>query len=69
MRAVHETGTHGGPPTKLVGTTVVLAFAFGSAVLIAEVLDSGDGMDHGEAHGPTIEHSTPRSTEGRGDRS
>jgi len=37
--AVHRTGVHGGPSPRLVGTIVVLAFAFGSAVLIAEALD------------------------------
>jgi hypothetical protein len=35
---VHETGIHGGPPVRLVGTATALAFAFGSAVLIAEAL-------------------------------
>ena len=34
--AVHRTGVHGGPPPRLVGTLVVLAFVFGTAVLIAE---------------------------------
>jgi UDP-N-acetylmuramyl pentapeptide phosphotransferase/UDP-N-acetylglucosamine-1-phosphate transferase len=37
--AVHRTGVHGGPSPRLVGTIVVLAFVFGSAVLIAEALD------------------------------
>jgi hypothetical protein len=36
--AVHETGIHGGPPASLVGALALLAFLFGSAVLIAEVL-------------------------------
>ena len=36
--AVHRTGVHGGPPPRLVGTVVVLAFVFGSAVLIAEAV-------------------------------
>jgi len=47
--AVHETGIHGGPPVRLVGALTVLAFLFGSGVLIAEVL-SDDGAGHGEAH-------------------
>ena len=34
--AVHNTGIHGGPPTRLVGAAVIFAFAFGSSVLIAE---------------------------------
>ena len=47
--AVHETGIHGGPPVRLVGALTVLAFVFGSAVLIAEVAD-GDSGDHGGDH-------------------
>jgi hypothetical protein len=34
---LHETGIHGGPPTRLVGIVAAVAFVFGSAVLIAEV--------------------------------
>jgi hypothetical protein len=34
--AVHETGIHGGPPTRLVAIVAAVAFVFGSAVLIAE---------------------------------
>jgi hypothetical protein len=48
--AVHETGIHGGPPARLVGAVVVVAFVFGSAVLLAEVLggeDEGGGHDGG----------------------
>ena len=36
--AVHETGIHGGPPTRLVGAAVIFAFVFGAAVLIAEAI-------------------------------
>jgi hypothetical protein len=35
---VHETGIHGGPPPRLVGAVAAVAFVFGSAVLIAELL-------------------------------
>jgi hypothetical protein len=35
---LHETGIHGGPPTKVVGAVAVVAFVFGTAVLIAEVV-------------------------------
>jgi hypothetical protein len=35
---VHETGVHGGPPVRAVGAAAVLAFLFGSAVLLAEAL-------------------------------
>jgi uncharacterized protein DUF4396 len=36
--AVHETGIHGGPPTRLVATVTVAAFIFGASVLVAEVI-------------------------------
>jgi hypothetical protein len=36
--AVHETGIHGGPPTRVVAIVAAIAFVFGSAVLIAEVI-------------------------------
>ena len=49
--AVHETGIHGGPPTRLVGAIAVVAFAFGSAVLIAEAVGD-DGNGHGGGHQP-----------------
>jgi hypothetical protein len=35
---VHETGIHGGPPVRAVAIAAAVAFAFGSAVLIAEAL-------------------------------
>ncbi len=34
--AVHETGIHGGPPTKVVGTVLVAAAIFGIVVLALE---------------------------------
>jgi hypothetical protein len=34
--AVHATGVHGGPPPRLVGAILAVAFVFGTAVLIAE---------------------------------
>jgi hypothetical protein len=33
--AVHETGIHGGLPPRVVGAAAALAFAFGTAVLLA----------------------------------
>jgi hypothetical protein len=36
--AVHRTGVHGGPPPRLVGTLLAVAFVFGSGVLLAEAL-------------------------------
>ena len=36
--AVHETGIHGGPSPRVVGTIAVLAATFGTVVLVAEAL-------------------------------
>jgi hypothetical protein len=36
--AVHETGIHGGPPPSVIKAIAVVAFVFGSAVLIAELI-------------------------------
>ena len=36
--AVHETGIHGGPPTRVVAVIAALAGIFGTAVLISEAL-------------------------------
>ncbi len=36
--AVHETGIHGGPPPRVVAAITIAAAAFGSIVLLAEVL-------------------------------
>ncbi|MDQ4048328.1 MAG: DUF4396 domain-containing protein, partial [Actinomycetota bacterium] len=46
---LHETGIHGGPPTKLVALIAGAAFIFGSTVLIAEAADS-DGGGHDGGH-------------------
>lgn len=48
--AVHETGIHGGPPARLVGAIAAVAFVFGAAVLIGEVLSDDSGGDHGSGH-------------------
>ena len=45
--AVHETGIHGGPPVRVVAVAAAVAFAFGSAVLIAEALDDDPPAPHG----------------------
>jgi hypothetical protein len=37
--AVHETGIHGGPSPRVVGTILAIAFVFGSTVLGAELID------------------------------
>ncbi|MDX6583138.1 MAG: hypothetical protein QOI10_2322 [Solirubrobacterales bacterium] len=36
--AVHETGIHGGPPVRVVKIIAVIAFVFGAAVLIGELI-------------------------------
>jgi hypothetical protein len=36
--AVHETGIHGGPPTRLVAMVAAAAFVFGVAVLVADAI-------------------------------
>ena len=36
--AVHETGIHGGPPTRVVAAVAAAAAVFGTAVLIAEAV-------------------------------
>jgi hypothetical protein len=36
--AVHETGVHGGPPTRVVGAVAALAGVLGAIVLIAEAI-------------------------------
>ena len=44
--AVHETGIHGGPSPRVVGIVLAVAAVFGTAVLIAEVVNGEDAM-HG----------------------
>ena len=46
---VHETGVHGGPPVRAVAIVAVVAFAFGSAVLVAEAIGDDDA-GHGGGH-------------------
>jgi Domain of unknown function (DUF4396) len=35
---VHETGVHGGPSPRLIGTIAIAATVFGTVVLIAEAI-------------------------------
>jgi hypothetical protein len=35
---VHQTGIHGGPPTRVVAAVTAVAFTFGTIVLVAELL-------------------------------
>ena len=53
--AVHETGIHGGPSPRVVGTLLAVAFVFGSAVLLAELIDGGDREPgHGSGHSAQV---------------
>jgi len=36
--AVHETGIHGGPPTRLVGAVVIAMAIFGTTVLVLDAV-------------------------------
>jgi hypothetical protein len=49
--AVHNTGIHGGPPTRLVAVVAAVAAVFGTVVLTAEAIDSDGG--HGAGHEET----------------
>jgi hypothetical protein len=44
--AVHETGIHGGPPPRVVGSVLAVAAVFGTTVLVAEAI-SGESEAHG----------------------
>ena len=48
--AVHETGIHGGPSPRVVGTLLAVAFVFGSTVLVSEAISGGDEPEHGGPH-------------------
>jgi hypothetical protein len=52
---VHETGVHGGPSPRLIGAIAVVAFVFGTAVLIGELASEdggGGGTGHADAAAP-----------------
>ena len=61
--AVHETGIHGGPPIRVVGAATAAAFIFGSAVLLAELVDD-DEADHQGGHASAL--VSPAPTRGTG---
>jgi len=58
--AVHETGIHGGPSPRVVGTVLAVAAVFGTTVLIAEAV-SGDEAMHG------VEGEEPHMSAGTAD--
>ncbi len=55
---LHETGVHGGPPTKLVAAIAAVALVFGTTVLITEAADS-DAGDGGRPHGGRAPRMAP----------
>lgn len=46
--AVHATGVHGGPPPRLVGTALAVAFVFGTTVIVAEAVTGEPETHHAE---------------------
>ena len=59
--AVHNTGIHGGPSPRLVGTVLTVAAVFGTAVLLAEAI-TGDEVGHG-GHEETVASSDAHDAE------
>jgi hypothetical protein len=47
--AVHNTGIHGGPPTRVVAAIAAVAAVFGTTVLVAEAFNGGDARHGAEA--------------------
>jgi hypothetical protein len=64
--AVHNTGIHGGPPTRVVGAAVGFAAIFGTAVLIGEAI-ANDGEGHGGHEASSMEMEADASTEAHSD--
>lgn len=60
--AVHNTGIHGGPPPRLVGTVLVAAAIFGTTVLAARAATNGD-ENHG-AHEEGMAMAVPGTVRG-----
>ena len=50
---LHETGIHGGPPTRVVAFIAAAAAVFGTAVLIGEAVGDDEAPQHGGGHGGT----------------
>ena len=51
--ALHQTGVHGGPPTRLVAGLAAAAFIFGVTVLATEGFDATEDSEHRSAPPPT----------------
>jgi uncharacterized protein DUF4396 len=61
--AVHRTGVHGGPSPRVVGAVLAVAFVFGTAVLVAEAVDSDPQEPaHGDEHAALVASSSPPAT-------
>jgi hypothetical protein len=56
--AVHNTGIHGGPPTRAVGVAVAFMAVFGTTVLVAEAFDD-DQTGHGGHMAADQQHAMP----------
>ncbi len=67
--AVHNTGIHGGPPTRLVAAVAAVAAVFGTVVLTAEAInsDGGHGGGHGRTNGMTLALGTTEFPRDRSD--
>ncbi len=52
---VHATGIHGGLSPRTVGIAAAIAFVFGTSVLVAELVNSGDDGGHEGGHA-TVTH-------------
>jgi len=58
--AVHGTGIHGGLPPRVVGAAAAVAFVFGSAVLLAELVGDDEAARESGGHSALV-----RDTDGR----
>ena len=61
--AVHDTGIHGGPPTRVVGIAITVAAIFGTSVLVAEAISDED-ESHGGGHETSVVPADPGSGQG-----
>ena len=51
---IHETGIHGGLSPRVVGTVAAVAFVFGSAVIVAELVDEEPPGGHDGGHSAEV---------------
>ena len=61
--AVHNTGIHGGPPTRVVAAIAAVAAVFGTTVLTVEAVHGGDG-GHGAGTAPAAVRGLQASANG-----